>query len=116
MLDAGAGQALESDVRSVAVKAAKAFESAGAAVTEVDGILAREMLDGIDNFFRARMWDDLSKLSPEDRGKTLPYIHKWAEAGARLSGVDVIRGFIVNMAIRDAAEEMFCEHDYVVSP
>src|SRR5437016_5068783 len=58
MLDAGAGQALESDVRSVAVKAAKAFESAGAVVTEVDGILTREMLDGIDNFFRARMWDD----------------------------------------------------------
>src|SRR3989440_980293 len=77
MLDAGAGQALESDVRSVAVKAAKAFESAGAVVTEVDGILTREMLDGIDNFFRARMWDDLSKLSPEELGKVLPYIHKW---------------------------------------
>src|SRR6266404_2185945 len=56
MLDAGAGQALESDVRSVAVKAAKAFESAGAVVTEVDGILTREMLDGLDNFWRARMW------------------------------------------------------------
>src|SRR2546430_951823 len=116
MLDAGAGQALESDVRSVAVKAAKAFESAGAVVTEVDGILTREMLDGIDNFFRARMWDDLSKLSPEDRGKTLPYIHKWAEAGARLSGVDVIRGFNATMAIRAAAAKLFGELDYVISP
>ena len=83
MLDPGAGQPLESDVRSVAVKAAKAFESAGAVVTEVDGILTREMLDGLDNFWRARMWDDLSKLSPEERGKTLPYIHKWAEAAAK---------------------------------
>ena len=99
MLDPGAGQPLESDVRSVAVKAAKAFESAGAVVTEIDGILTREMLDGLDNFWRARMWDDLSKLSPEERGKTLSYIHKWAEAAAKLSGVDVIRG--LNATIGD---------------
>ena len=109
MLDPGTGQALESEVRSVAVKAAKAFESAGAVVTEVDGILTREMLDGLDNFWRARMWDDLSKLSPEERGKALPYIHKWAEAGARLSGVDVIRGFNATMAIRAAAAKLFCD-------
>ena len=64
MLDPGVGQALEKEVRDVAVKAAKAFESAGAVVTEVDGILTREMLDGLDNFWRARMWDDLSKLTP----------------------------------------------------
>ena len=101
---------------SVAVKAAKAFESAGAVVTEVDGILTREMLDGLDNFWRARMWDDLSKLSPEERGKVLPYIHKWAEAGAKLSGVDVIRGFNATMAIRAAAAKLFCDLDYVISP
>ena len=101
---------------SVAVKAAKAFESAGAVVTEVDGILTREMLDGLDNFWRARMWDDLSKLSPEERGKALPYIHKWAEAGAKLSGVDVIRGFNATMAIRAAAAKLFCDLDYVISP
>ena len=65
MLDPGVGQTLEKEVREVAVKAAKAFESAGAVVTEVDGILTREMLDGLDNFWRARMWDDLSKLPPE---------------------------------------------------
>src|SRR3954469_23816383 len=115
-LDPGAGQPLESDVRSVAVKAAKAFESAGAVVTEVDGILTREMLDGLDNFWGARMWDDLSKLSPEERGKTLPYIHKWAEAAARLSGVDVVRGFNATMAIRAAAAKLFCDFDYVISP
>ena len=103
-------------MREVAVKAAKAFESAGAVVTEVDGILTREMLDGLDNFWRARMWDDLSKLSPEERGKALPYIHKWAEAGAKLSGVDVIRGFNATMAIRAAAAKLFYELDYVISP
>jgi aspartyl-tRNA(Asn)/glutamyl-tRNA(Gln) amidotransferase subunit A len=116
MLDLGVGQTLERPVRETAVKAAKAFESAGAVVTEVDGILTREMLDGLDNFWRARMWDDLSKLPVSERIKCLPYIHQWAEKGAKLSGVDVIRGFNVTMAIRAAAAKLFCELDYLISP
>src|SRR6476469_5264895 len=116
MLDPGCGLALEKPVREVAVKAAKAFESAGAVVTEVDGILTREMLDGLDNFWRARMWDDLSRLPPEERGKALPYILNWAEAGAKLSGVDVVRGFNATMAIRSAAAKLFTDIDYVISP
>ncbi|SHL65764.1 aspartyl-tRNA(Asn)/glutamyl-tRNA(Gln) amidotransferase subunit A [Bradyrhizobium lablabi] len=116
MLDLGVGQALEKEVRAVAVKAAKAFESAGAVITEVDGILTREMLDGLDNFWRARMWDDLAKLSESERAKALPYIVKWGESGAKLSGVDVIRGFNATMAIRSAAAKLFADVDYVVSP
>jgi aspartyl-tRNA(Asn)/glutamyl-tRNA(Gln) amidotransferase subunit A len=116
MLDPGVGQALEKEVRDVAVKAAKAFESAGAVVTEVDGIMSREMVDGLDNFWRARMWDDLSRLSSAERASGLPYIIKWAEAGAKLSGVDVVRGFNATMAIRAAAAKLFCEIDYVISP
>ena len=116
MLDPGVGQPLMKEVRDVTVKAAKAFESAGAIVTEIGGILTREMLDGLDNFWRARMWDDLVKLSPDERAKALPYIHHWAEAGAKLSGVDVIRGFNATVAIRAAAAKLFCDLDYVVSP
>jgi aspartyl-tRNA(Asn)/glutamyl-tRNA(Gln) amidotransferase subunit A len=116
MLDPGVGQALEPDVRDVAVKAAKAFESAGAVVTEVKGILTREMLDGLDDFWRARLWDDLSQLAPAERGKALPYILTWAERGANLSGVEVIRGFNATMAIRAAAGKLFAELDYVISP
>jgi aspartyl-tRNA(Asn)/glutamyl-tRNA(Gln) amidotransferase subunit A len=116
MLDAGTGQALEKEVRDVAIKAAKAFESAGAVLTEVDGILTREMLDGLDHFWRARMWSDLSLLPPEQRTKALPYIYQWAETGAKLSGVDVVRGFNATMAIRAAAAKLFCEVDYVISP
>jgi aspartyl-tRNA(Asn)/glutamyl-tRNA(Gln) amidotransferase subunit A len=116
MLDAGTGQALQKDVREVAVKAAKAFESAGAVITEVDGVMTREILDGLDNFWRARMWDDLSKLTPTERAKALPYIQQWAETGAKLSGVDVVRGFNATMAIRAAAAKLFCEIDYLISP
>jgi aspartyl-tRNA(Asn)/glutamyl-tRNA(Gln) amidotransferase subunit A len=116
LLDLGVGQALEKPVRETVVKAAKAFESAGAVVTEVDSVITREMLEGLDNFWRARMWDDLSKLPAAERGKTLPYIHQWAEKGAKLSGVDVIRGFNATMAIRAAAAKLFCDLDYLISP
>jgi aspartyl-tRNA(Asn)/glutamyl-tRNA(Gln) amidotransferase subunit A len=116
MLDLGVGQALEKPVRDVVLKAAKAFESAGAVVTEVGGILTREMLDGLDDFWRARMWDELEKLPATERSKALPYIRQWAERGAKLSGVDVIRGFNMTMAIRAAAAKLFCELDYVISP
>jgi aspartyl-tRNA(Asn)/glutamyl-tRNA(Gln) amidotransferase subunit A len=116
LLDPGVGQALEKDVRDVVVKAAKAFEGAGAVVSDIKGIMTRELLDGLDSFWRARLWDDLSKLSAGERGKTLPYILNWAEAGARLSGVDVIRGFNSTMAIRAAAAKLFADIDYVISP
>jgi aspartyl-tRNA(Asn)/glutamyl-tRNA(Gln) amidotransferase subunit A len=116
MVDLGVGQGLEHEVRDAAVKAARAFEAAGAIVTEVPGILTREMLDGLDNFWRARLWDDLSKLTPGERAKALPYISTWAEAGAKLSGVDVIRGFNATMAMRAAAAKLFADLDYVISP
>src|SRR5579863_9989286 len=116
MLDLGIGQALEQEVRDVAVKAAKAFGASGAVVTEVKGILTRAMLDGLDHFWRARLWDDLSQLTPAERAKALPYILKWAEAGAKLSGVDVVRGFNATMAIRSAAAKLFADLDYVISP
>jgi aspartyl-tRNA(Asn)/glutamyl-tRNA(Gln) amidotransferase subunit A len=116
MLDLGVGQALEKDVRDVAVAAARAFETAGADVTEVPSVLTREMLNGLDNFWRARSWDDLAKLNPAERAKALPYIYKWAESGAKLSGVDVVRGFNATMAIRAAAAKLFAELDYMISP
>ncbi len=116
MLDLDVGQTLEQEVRDVVVAAAKAFEAAGAVVGEVRGILTRQMLDGLDNFWRARLWDDLSQLQPAERAKALPYILKWAEAGAKLSGVDVVRGFNATMAIRTAAGKLFADLDYVISP
>jgi aspartyl-tRNA(Asn)/glutamyl-tRNA(Gln) amidotransferase subunit A len=116
LLDLGLGQALEKDVRDVMTTAARAFESAGAEVSEIKGIMTREMLVGLDNFWRARAWDELSQLPPAAREKTLPYILKWAEGGAKLSGIDVIRGFNATMALRAASAKLFTEVDYVISP
>ncbi|MBV9982193.1 amidase [Bradyrhizobium sp.] len=116
MLRLEAGDPLQKEVREVAIKAAKAFEAAGAVVTEVDGFMTREMLDGLDRFWRARMWDDLQKLPEDERGRVLPYIHQWAEAATRLSGLDVFRGYNVTMAMRSAAAKLFGEIDYLISP
>jgi aspartyl-tRNA(Asn)/glutamyl-tRNA(Gln) amidotransferase subunit A len=116
MLDLGFGDKLEDEVRATAKAAARAFESAGASVREVSGVITRETLDGLDAFWRARSWDDLSRLSPEVRAKALPYIYQWAEGGAKLSGVDVLRGFNATMTIRAAAAQLFADLDYVISP
>jgi aspartyl-tRNA(Asn)/glutamyl-tRNA(Gln) amidotransferase subunit A len=116
MLDLGVGQSLEKEVRDVVVKAAKAFESAGAVITEVGSVLTRQMLDGLDNFWRARAWDDLSQLPASERAKALPYILQWAQLAERLTGVDVVRGFNATMAIRAAAARLFADVDYVISP
>lgn len=116
LLDLGFGDTLEDEVRNTVQAAARAFRSAGASVKEISGPMTREMLDGLDAFWRARSWDDLSKMSPEVRSKALPYIYKWAEGGAKLSGVDVVRGFNATMAIRAAAAQLFADLDYVISP
>jgi aspartyl-tRNA(Asn)/glutamyl-tRNA(Gln) amidotransferase subunit A len=115
-LDLGFALPLEQDVRDVVVKAAQAFESAGAIVTEVPPVMTRELLDGLDNFWRARSWDDLAKLTPAEHAKALPYIYQWAESGTKLSGVDVIRGFNANMTIRDASAKQFADIDFLLSP
>ena len=115
-LDLGFALPLEPDVREVVVKAARALEAAGAVVTEVPPIMTRELLDGLDNFWRARSWDDLARLPPAERAKALPYIRQWAESGARLNGLDVIQGFNATMAIRAAAAKQFTDIDYLLSP
>ena len=116
MLRLEAGDPLQKEVREVTVKAAKAFEAAGAVVTEVDGFMTHEMLGGLDNFWRARMWDDLLKLPEEERSRVLPYIYQWAEAATKLSGLDVFRGYNVTTAMRAAAAKLFGEIDYLISP
>lgn len=116
MLDLGFGDKLEDEVRATVTKAARAFESAGAMVTEVASVMTREMLDGLDAFWRARSWDDLARMPEDVRKKALPYIYQWAEGGAKLTGVDVVRGFNATMAIRAAAAQLFMGLDYVISP
>ncbi|WP_370152117.1 amidase [Ferrovibrio sp.] len=116
MMEIGAGMVLAGDVRDAVQAAAKLFEAEGAIVEPVPAILTREMLDGLDDFWRARQWDDVEKLAPEDRAKILPYIRAWAESGAERSGLQVVRGFNQTMVMRRAAAELFRGLDFVLSP
>jgi aspartyl-tRNA(Asn)/glutamyl-tRNA(Gln) amidotransferase subunit A len=116
MLDLGVGIELDREVRDAIVAAARAFEAEGAIIVEAPSVLTREMLDGLDAFWRARAWDDISKLSEEERGRILPFIFAWAKKGAALSGVDAVRGFNQTMAIRREAARLFTGVDYVLSP
>ncbi|NEX00214.1 amidase, partial [Rhodopseudomonas sp. BR0G17] len=99
LTDLGFGMALEDDVRRVVTDAARLLAAQGAIVEQVELGFTREMMDGLDAFWRARMWDDVSKLSEAQRAQVLPYIVRWAEGGANLSGVEVVRGFNQTMAV-----------------
>lgn len=116
MMDIGAGMALDPEVGEAVTAAARLFEAAGAVVEPVPAILTREMLDGLDDFWRARSWDDVERLPEERRARILPYIRAWAESGARRSGLAVVRGFNRTMEMRKAAAKLFSSLDFVLSP
>jgi aspartyl-tRNA(Asn)/glutamyl-tRNA(Gln) amidotransferase subunit A len=116
MLDLDFGLPLDSEVRDTAIAAAKLFEAAGAIVTEVPPVMDGAMLIGLDAFWRARSWDDISRLPAEAQQKILPFIYQWAQAGAKLTGSDVVRGFNTTMAIRANAAKLFADIDYLISP
>lgn len=116
MLEAGCGMPVEDEVRNAVIAAAKAFEQAGALVRDIEPVMTRNMLDGVDDFFRARSWADLAGYEPDLRARILPYILRWAEKGAAMSGADAIRGYNQTNEIRKAAARTFQGVDVVLSP
>lgn len=116
MLDAGCGLAVEIEIRDAVLAAAKRFEDAGATVFEVEPVLTRQMLDGLDNFWRAKFWGDIRNLTAERRAKILPYIYQWAEKGADVSGVEAVQGFGQTIEMRKTCGRLFTTVDAVLSP
>ena len=116
MLDAGCGLPVAPEVREAVVRAAQFFSAAGAVVEEVGPVLTRGMLDGLDDFWRARFWGEMLKLDEGRRDLVLPYIRDWARAGAAVSGVAAVAGFDGTMAMRRACGALFRSVDAVLSP
>jgi aspartyl-tRNA(Asn)/glutamyl-tRNA(Gln) amidotransferase subunit A len=116
MLDAGCGLDVEDEVKAAVVAAAKQFEKAGAVIVPVGPVLSRAMLDGLDNFWRARFWGDIEGLSEERRESILPYIYGWAKGGADVSGVAAVKGFNQTIEMRKACGALFETVDAVLSP
>jgi aspartyl-tRNA(Asn)/glutamyl-tRNA(Gln) amidotransferase subunit A len=116
MLDAGCGLPVDDEVRYAVGEAAKRFEEAGATVVDVAPVLTRQMLDGLDVFWRARFWGDIVNLPEERRQSILPYIYSWAKGGAEISGVDAVRGFNQTIEMRKSCGKLFSEVDAVLTP
>ncbi|HEY8383269.1 MAG TPA: amidase [Microvirga sp.] len=116
MMEAGLGLPLDPEVRAIVEDSARAFEAAGAVVEPMPAFLTREMLDGLDRFWRARAWADLGALSKADHDKVLPYIRAWAEGGRELTGAEVYTGMHQMMVMRQAAVAACRPYDFVLSP
>ncbi|WP_377296746.1 amidase [Rhizobium sp. SGZ-381] len=116
MLDAGTGLAAEQEVQDAVVAAARLLEQAGAEIVPVGPVITRAMLDGLDNFWRARFWGDIEAMPQARRDTILPYIYDWAKGGADVSGVDAVRGFNQTIEMRKTCGKLFTTVDAVISP
>jgi aspartyl-tRNA(Asn)/glutamyl-tRNA(Gln) amidotransferase subunit A len=116
MMDAGVGMPLDPEVRACIEAAVALFAAAGAQVEEVVPFVTREMLDGLDDFWRQRAWMDIGALGEEQRSRVLPYILTWAEGGRSLTGAEVYRGMNQMLIMRNAAIAATHRFDFVLSP
>ncbi|TCS02034.1 amidase [Caulobacter sp. BK020] len=116
MLDAGVGLQVEPEVAQAVTAAAQAFEAAGAIVEPFAPYLTREMLDGLDLFWRTRSLNDLDAMDPERAERALPYILAWARAARGADGLSVYRGFNQIQRMREVGAKAFQSFDFVLSP
>lgn len=116
MLDAGCGMAVDPQILATVEAAAAQFERAGATLVPIAPVMTRSMLDGLDNFWRARQWQALAALSEAQRGRVFPLIVEWAERARDLSAVDAVHGFEQTLAMRRTTEAAFATVDAIVSP
>jgi aspartyl-tRNA(Asn)/glutamyl-tRNA(Gln) amidotransferase subunit A len=116
LLDAGWGLAPDPEVTATVMAAARAFETAGAIVETLAPFVTREMVTGIDRFWRIRAWVDLQSLDADRQRRVLPFIHEWARGGADLSGAAVMKGYSQTLAMRAATVAACQPFDYVLSP
>ncbi len=116
LLDAGFGLPVEPEVRAAVEAAARLFEAAGAIVEPVAPILDRALFDALDDFWCARSWNDMVKLSPETRARILPFITSWARKAVKLSGLDVLRGVNAVVEMSKRANDLTMRHDAILSP
>ncbi|WP_244293758.1 amidase [Pannonibacter sp. I15F10I1] len=116
MLDAGCGLPVDGEIRTAVLAAVHRFEDAGAEIIPMEGILTRQMLDGLDDFWRARFWALMETYTPERRAKILPFILDWAAGAKDLPATRAAIGFDQMLAIRQATAQVFQGLDLIISP
>jgi Asp-tRNA(Asn)/Glu-tRNA(Gln) amidotransferase A subunit family amidase len=116
LADAGLGIPVDPEIAACIERAARLLEQAGAVIEPIKPFLTRSMLDGLDDFWRARSWAEIGALAPAERAKILPYILAWAEGGHDLSGARVFNGMNQMRVIADATLRATRDYDFVISP
>ncbi|MCL4184290.1 MAG: amidase [Burkholderiaceae bacterium] len=117
LTDMGVGLAPHPDVVAACRAAARALEAAGASIEPMRSFLSAAMLDGINTFFEARSYNDVSAMPPPVRAKVLPFIVEWCSwRASSFSGADVMSACTQVMAMREAAVRAAARFDFVLSP
>src|SRR5262245_40736965 len=101
LLDLGVGIKPQPAVHQAVETAAKAFEQAGAVVEPLSSFLARDMLDGLDCFFKSRLLAEYQLLPPDRQAKVLPFVAAWCRSAEGSSAVDALRALGQVMTIRE---------------
>lgn len=115
-LEAGFGQDVGSETLAAVQMAAALLADAGATIVPIKPFLTRTMIDGLDRFWRARGYEDVSRLPPEQRAKILPYIFNWIVSAKDFTGGDVYSGFAQIEAMRNALHAALKDVDFIISP
>jgi aspartyl-tRNA(Asn)/glutamyl-tRNA(Gln) amidotransferase subunit A len=116
LMEAGFGLPVESEVGRAVAAAAARFADAGAEVRPIAPFATREMMDGLDLYWRMRSLIDLNALPRERRERVLPFIRAWAEGAQGATGEAIYRGGQQMMAMRAAANAAMADLDYILSP
>lgn len=115
-VDAGCGMDVDRQVAEVVLGVACEFERAGAKVEQIEPFMDDELLSLIDLFWRVRSYNDLMKLSEEDRAHVLPYVAQWCEAGANVTGPELMDAYNSIHSMRKRTVSATEPFDLVLSP
>jgi Asp-tRNA(Asn)/Glu-tRNA(Gln) amidotransferase A subunit family amidase len=116
MLDIGAGMPPRPAVRNAIERAAKTFEAAGAIVEPVAGFMDPDILNGVDQFFAARLLADVDALPLERQEKILPFVLTWCRRARQLTAVDALRSLGRIMLMREKAVQAIQGFDFLLTP
>jgi aspartyl-tRNA(Asn)/glutamyl-tRNA(Gln) amidotransferase subunit A len=116
LLDAGLGLPVDPEVAAAVSAVAAVLEKAGAIVEPIAPIITRQMLDGLDRFWRIRSATDIAALPEERRAKVLPQIRDWVSTAGELTGSDVFNGYSQMGAMAAAVTMVFTSYDVILSP
>lgn len=116
LLDAGCGLPLDPEVRRAIEQAATVLEKAGAIVEPMTPFFTREMLDGMDHFWRMRSHMDIKTLPATQQAKVLPFIRQWADSAGAFTATHLFAAQHQFFRTRQATIQACAGYDYVLSP